>query len=53
MEEFIFTVPRDPYLSPYLAADHLLAQLPPVKMLVNFLNVKFYTQYNIKKITYL
>lgn len=33
MEEFIFTVPRDPYLSPYLAADHLLAQLPPVKML--------------------
>ncbi|KAK1132230.1 hypothetical protein K0M31_016352 [Melipona bicolor] len=33
MEEFIFTVPRDPYLSPYLAADHLLAQLPPVNML--------------------
>lgn len=35
MEEFAFTVPRDPYLSPYLASDTLLAQLPPVKMLVN------------------
>lgn len=35
LEEFIFTVPRDPYLSPYLASDNLLAQLPPIKMLVN------------------
>ncbi|XP_017757856.1 PREDICTED: hormone-sensitive lipase-like isoform X2 [Eufriesea mexicana] len=33
LEEFVFTVPRDPYLSPYLASDNLLAQLPPVKML--------------------
>ncbi|KAG6803591.1 hormone-sensitive lipase isoform X1 [Apis mellifera caucasica] len=33
LEEFIFTVPRDPYLSPYLASDNLLAQLPPIKML--------------------
>ncbi|CAK9823814.1 Hormone-sensitive lipase [Anthophora retusa] len=33
LEEFVFTVPKDPYLSPYLAADNLLAQLPPVKML--------------------
>lgn len=35
LEEFIFTVPRDPFLSPYLAPDNLLAQLPPVTMLVN------------------
>ncbi|XP_076753016.1 hormone-sensitive lipase isoform X1 [Xylocopa sonorina] len=33
LEEFAFTVPRDPYLSPYLASDHFLAQLPPIKML--------------------
>lgn len=33
LEEFIFTVPRDPFLSPYLAPDNLLAQLPPVTML--------------------
>lgn len=37
LEEFVFTVPRDPFLSPYLAADNLLAKLPPVTMLVNFL----------------
>ncbi|XP_029039585.1 hormone-sensitive lipase [Osmia bicornis bicornis] len=33
LEEFVFTVPRDPFLSPYLAADNLLAKLPPVTML--------------------
>ncbi|XP_031830547.1 hormone-sensitive lipase [Nomia melanderi] len=33
VEEFIFTVPRDPFLSPYLAPDNLLAQLPPIAML--------------------
>nr|XP_033325871.1 hormone-sensitive lipase isoform X1 [Megalopta genalis]XP_033325873.1 hormone-sensitive lipase isoform X1 [Megalopta genalis] len=32
-EEFMFTVPRDPFLSPYLAPDNLLAQLPPISML--------------------
>ncbi|KAK2576142.1 hypothetical protein KPH14_007471 [Odynerus spinipes] len=32
-EEFVFTVPRDPFLSPYLAPDDLLARLPPIKIL--------------------
>lgn len=33
-EEFVFTVPRDPHLSPYLASAGTLAQMPPVKILV-------------------
>ncbi|KZC05122.1 PREDICTED: hormone-sensitive lipase [Dufourea novaeangliae] len=33
LDEFVFTVPRDPFLSPYLAPDNLLAQLPPIAML--------------------
>ncbi|XP_076636553.1 hormone-sensitive lipase [Colletes latitarsis] len=33
LEEFTFTVPRDPFMSPYLAPDNVLAQLPPIKML--------------------
>ncbi|XP_054014133.1 hormone-sensitive lipase [Hylaeus anthracinus] len=33
LEEFTFTVPKDPFISPYLAPDNLLSQLPPVKML--------------------
>lgn len=32
-EEFVFTVPRDPFLSPYLAPDNMLARMPPIKML--------------------
>nr|XP_050862934.1 hormone-sensitive lipase isoform X1 [Vespula vulgaris]XP_050862935.1 hormone-sensitive lipase isoform X1 [Vespula vulgaris]XP_050862936.1 hormone-sensitive lipase isoform X1 [Vespula vulgaris] len=32
-EEFVFTVPKDPFLSPYLASDDLLARLPPTKIL--------------------
>ncbi|KAG7199201.1 hypothetical protein KM043_018074 [Ampulex compressa] len=32
-EEFVFTIPRDPHLSPYLAADTDLARMPPIKML--------------------
>lgn len=32
-EEFKFTVPRDPYLSPYWASDEVLQQLPPVSVL--------------------
>lgn len=36
-EEFVFTVPRDPYLSPYRASSSLLAQMPPVKILVMLL----------------
>lgn len=38
LEEYIFTVPRDPYLSPYLASDNLLAQLPPVKLMTSELD---------------
>jgi hormone-sensitive lipase len=33
-EEFRFTVPKDPYLSPYFATDDILKQLPPVKIIV-------------------
>nr|XP_037873125.1 hormone-sensitive lipase isoform X2 [Bombyx mori] len=32
-EEFIFSVPRDPYLSPYWADDELLKMFPPVRIL--------------------
>ncbi|XP_015180600.1 PREDICTED: hormone-sensitive lipase isoform X2 [Polistes dominula] len=32
-EEFAFTVPKDPFLSPYLASDDILARFPPVKIL--------------------
>lgn len=32
-DEFLFTVTRDPFLSPYFAPDNVLAQLPPIKML--------------------
>ncbi|XP_065352400.1 hormone-sensitive lipase [Cloeon dipterum] len=32
-EEFKFTVPKDPYLSPYFASDKVLKQLPPIKIL--------------------
>ena len=33
-EEFIFTVPKDPYLSPYRASDEFIKKLPPIKILV-------------------
>ncbi|XP_066589495.1 hormone-sensitive lipase [Prorops nasuta] len=32
-EEFVFTVPKDPLLSPYLATDEALSRLPPIKIL--------------------
>ncbi|XP_011639018.1 hormone-sensitive lipase isoform X2 [Pogonomyrmex barbatus] len=32
-EEFVLTIPRDPFLSPYLAPDNMLANLPPIKLL--------------------
>ncbi|XP_037293343.1 hormone-sensitive lipase isoform X2 [Manduca sexta] len=32
-DEFIFSVPRDPYLSPYWADDRLLKMFPPVRIL--------------------
>ncbi|XP_077302659.1 hormone-sensitive lipase isoform X2 [Arctopsyche grandis] len=32
-DEFVFNVPRDPYLSPYWASEDVLAKLPPVKIL--------------------
>ncbi|OXU23851.1 hypothetical protein TSAR_010329 [Trichomalopsis sarcophagae] len=32
-EEFAFTVPKDPYLSPYRASNDLLKRLPPIKIL--------------------
>lgn len=35
IEEFkTITVPKDPFISPYLASDDVLTQLPPVKILV-------------------
>lgn len=35
-DEFVFDVPKDPYLSPYLTSDTLLQRLPPLKILVSF-----------------
>lgn len=32
-DEFIFSVPRDPYLSPYWADDEILNKFPPVRIL--------------------
>jgi len=34
LQESIFTIPQDPFLSPYLASDDILAHLPPTKLLV-------------------
>jgi hypothetical protein len=34
-DDFDFTVPRDPYLSPYWASDEVLKQLPPTKIVVS------------------
>lgn len=31
--DFIFTVPKDPFLSPFYASDDMLVQFPPIKML--------------------
>lgn len=49
IEEFKnITVPKDPFISPYLASDAALKQLPPVKILVSkvfvlmLLLIKFY-----------
>ncbi|XP_012533531.1 hormone-sensitive lipase isoform X2 [Monomorium pharaonis] len=32
-EDFAFTIPRDPILSPLLASDNMLANIPPIKIL--------------------
>jgi len=34
-DELHFTVPRDPYLSPYWASDEVLKQFPPTKIVVS------------------
>lgn len=36
LDEFVFSVPRHPLLSPYLASESILSQFPPVKILVIF-----------------
>jgi len=33
-EEFVFAIPKDPFLSPYDAPDNMLANIPPIKILV-------------------
>jgi len=33
-EDFVFTIPRDSFLSPYFAPDNMLANIPPIKILV-------------------
>lgn len=33
-EEFICTIPKDLFISPYLATDEMLAHIPPLKLLV-------------------
>lgn len=40
-DEFIFKVPKDPYLSPYWASDEVLKQMPPTKILVTLLCLAF------------
>lgn len=35
LEDLTFTIPRDPFLSPYLAPDDTLVHLPPIKLLVS------------------
>ncbi|XP_034950037.1 hormone-sensitive lipase [Chelonus insularis] len=37
-EEFVFTVPRDPLLSPYRISDNILKLLPPTKILTTDLD---------------
>lgn len=37
MDEFKFYVPKDPYLSPYLASDENLKRFPPVRILVTII----------------
>ncbi|KAL7292247.1 hypothetical protein TKK_0014193 [Trichogramma kaykai] len=37
-EEFVFSVPKDPRLSPYRASEDLLKRLPPIKMLSLYLD---------------
>lgn len=40
IEEFkTISVPKDPFISPYLASDEALKQLPPVKILVSVTHV--------------
>lgn len=34
-DDYLFDVPKDPFLSPYYASDEMLKQLPPVKILVS------------------
>lgn len=46
-EEFKFTVPKDPYLSPYFATDEQLKQLPPVKIIVSILNLNVYENFKL------
>ena len=35
LDELNFTLPTDPYLSPYWASDEVLRQLPPTKIMVS------------------
>lgn len=35
-DEFNFSVPEDPYMSPYYASNEVLKQFPPVKILVRY-----------------
>lgn len=41
-DEFIFSVPRDPLLSPYWADEELLKKFPPVRILVSQISLYFY-----------
>lgn len=42
IDEFRFTVPTDPYLSPYCASDENLKKMPPIKILVKINTGIFY-----------
>lgn len=46
LDEFKFTVPEDPFLSPFFASDDNLKKFPPVRVVVSF----FFVVYLVKKL---
>lgn len=40
-DDYLFDIPKDPFLSPYYASDEMLKQLPPVKILVSSIGILF------------
>lgn len=36
VDDYLFDVPQDPFISPLYATDEMLKQMPPIKFLVRF-----------------